>query len=161
MSFARQFVALLAMSLSGFAQRVGSVLTIVIGVTCAVAVLVSMLSMGTGARREALGNARDDRVVFTSLGAQGIGSSIPRDGADTVLNLLAVEFAEGAAPSGAVTLLFSGGGALRLEVECLEVELADLGPARRALRADHPGLPNEHEDRGDESDGRDYHRDCG
>src|SRR5256886_4611908 len=49
-----------------------SVLTIVIGVTCAVAVLVSMLSMGTGARREALGNARDDRVVLSSLGAQGI-----------------------------------------------------------------------------------------
>ena len=28
-----------------------------------------------------------------------------------------------------VTLLFSGGAALRLEVECLEAELADLGPA--------------------------------
>ena len=27
-----------------------------------------------------------------------------------------------------MTLIFSGGGALRLEVECLEVELADLGP---------------------------------
>jgi hypothetical protein len=45
-----------------------------------------------------------------------------------VLNLLAVEFAERDAPSGAVTLTFSGGGALRLEVECLEAELADLGP---------------------------------
>ena len=72
MSFARQFVALLGISLSGFAQRISSVLTIVISVTCAVAVLVSMLSMGTGARREALGNARDDRVVLSSLGAQGI-----------------------------------------------------------------------------------------
>jgi len=28
-----------------------------------------------------------------------------------------------------VTLTFSGGGALRLEVECLEVELADIGPS--------------------------------
>jgi len=27
-----------------------------------------------------------------------------------------------------VTLIFSGGAALRLEVECLECELADLGP---------------------------------
>jgi len=27
-----------------------------------------------------------------------------------------------------VLLLFSGGGVLRLEVECLEAELADLGP---------------------------------
>jgi hypothetical protein len=47
---------------------------------------------------------------------------------DAVLNLLAVEFTETAAPSGIVTLHFSGGAALRLEVECLECELADLGP---------------------------------
>lgn len=47
---------------------------------------------------------------------------------DAVLNLLAVEYAETEPPSGVVTLIFSGGGVLRLEVECLEVELADLGP---------------------------------
>jgi len=47
---------------------------------------------------------------------------------DAVLNLLAVEFAETDAPAGIVTLVFSGGGAMRLEVECLEAELADLGP---------------------------------
>jgi len=47
---------------------------------------------------------------------------------DAVLNLLAVEFTESSSPAGVVTLLFSGGGALRLEVECLECELADLGP---------------------------------
>lgn len=50
-------------------------------------------------------------------------------GKDTVLNLLAVEFTPTEAPSGIVTLIFSGGGTLRLEVECLEAELADLGPA--------------------------------
>src|SRR5262245_26868679 len=48
---------------------------------------------------------------------------------DAVLNLLAVEFEETSTPAGIVTLFFSGGGALRLEVECLECELADLGPA--------------------------------
>ncbi len=47
---------------------------------------------------------------------------------DRVLNLLAVEFAETDAPAGTVILTFSGGGMLRLEVECLECELADLGP---------------------------------
>ena len=47
---------------------------------------------------------------------------------DEVLNLLAVEFTETDAPGGVVTLTFSGGPALRLEVECLEAELADLGP---------------------------------
>ncbi len=46
---------------------------------------------------------------------------------DTRLNLLAVEFAERDAPAGVVTMTFSGGGVIRLEVECLEAELADLG----------------------------------
>jgi hypothetical protein len=53
---------------------------------------------------------------------------IPCSQKDAVLNLLAVEFTPTDAPSGVVTLTFSGGAALRLEVECLEAELADLGP---------------------------------
>jgi len=58
---------------------------------------------------------------------------------DEVLNLLAVEFAETTSPSGIVTLHFSGGGALRLEVECLECELADLGPTWTTVnRPSHP-----------------------
>jgi hypothetical protein len=54
--------------------------------------------------------------------------SVNPAGKDAVLNLLAVEYSETQTPSGVVTLIFSGGGALRLEVECLEAELADLGP---------------------------------
>ena len=50
-------------------------------------------------------------------------------GKDAVLNLLTIEFAAADEPSGVVTLIFSGGAALRLEVECLEAELADLGPS--------------------------------
>ena len=50
-------------------------------------------------------------------------------GKDSVLNLLAVEFAETDAPAGLVTITFSGGACMRLEVECLEAELADLGPS--------------------------------
>jgi hypothetical protein len=46
---------------------------------------------------------------------------------DAKLNLLAVEFAETDGPAGVVSLIFSGGGVIRLEVECLEAELADLG----------------------------------
>ncbi|MBX6328196.1 MAG: DUF2948 family protein [Pseudolabrys sp.] len=49
-------------------------------------------------------------------------------GREAVLNLLAVEFKATDAPAGVVTLTFSGGGTLRLDVECLEAELADLGP---------------------------------
>ena len=55
--------------------------------------------------------------------------SVNPAGKDAVLNLLAVEFSGTEAPAGVVTLTFSGGGALRLEVECLEVELADIGPS--------------------------------
>jgi hypothetical protein len=46
-----------------------------------------------------------------------------------VLELLALTFESGEEPSGAVTLLFAGGGAIRLEVECIEAELRDLGAA--------------------------------
>ncbi len=55
--------------------------------------------------------------------------SVDPAGKDAVLNLLAVEFSETDPPAGVVTLIFSGGGMLRLEVECLEAELADLGPS--------------------------------
>jgi hypothetical protein len=56
-----------------------------------------------------------------------------QDRPDDILNLLHVEFIPGEAPSGAVALVFSGGCALRLEVECLEARMADLGP-RRSVR---------------------------
>ena len=57
---------------------------------------------------------------------------------DAVLNLLAVEYNETDAPAGTITLIFSGGAALRLEVECLECELADLGPTwTAAARPEH------------------------
>jgi hypothetical protein len=55
-----------------------------------------------------------------------------------LLNLLAVSFSETDAPAGTVTLTFSGGGMIRLEVECLEAELADLGEvSTAALCPDH------------------------
>jgi hypothetical protein len=59
---------------------------------------------------------------------------------DAQLNLLAVEFAVTDAPAGVVSLIFSGGGVIRLEVECLEAELADLGEvSAAAIRPDHFG----------------------
>ena len=58
---------------------------------------------------------------------------LDQDGKDSVLNLLAIEFAEHDAPAGTVTLTFSGGGAIRLEVECLEAELVDLGEVFAAM----------------------------
>jgi hypothetical protein len=47
---------------------------------------------------------------------------------DAVVSLLAIEFAPkgGEDPGGAVTLVFSGGGAIRLEVECIAAGLTDV-----------------------------------
>ncbi|WGM48644.1 hypothetical protein KOAAANKH_03549 [Brevundimonas sp. NIBR10] len=45
---------------------------------------------------------------------------------DTPLELLAIDFEEGEAPGGKVTLMFAGGGDLRAEVECLDAVVADL-----------------------------------
>ncbi|MBV8492334.1 MAG: ABC transporter permease [Alphaproteobacteria bacterium] len=87
----KQFFGLLVVNVAGTLERLGSALTIVIGVTCAVAVLVSMLAIGVGARKEELGNARADRVVFSSTGAQGFQSSIPRDEAATASELAGIK----------------------------------------------------------------------
>jgi putative ABC transport system permease protein len=88
MSFANQFGALLRMNLASIGARLGLVCTIVIGVACAVGVLVSMLAMGVGARREVLGNVRPDRVVLMSLDAQGpFQSSIAKDAASLIGDL--------------------------------------------------------------------------
>jgi hypothetical protein len=58
------------------------------------------------------------------------------------LALLAVTFqpaSQGDTPEGNVTLTFSGGAAIRLSVECIEVELKDLGAAWTAKRSpEHP-----------------------
>lgn len=48
---------------------------------------------------------------------------------DQVLSLLTLTFAARDEPQGIITLTFAGGGALRLEVECIEAALSDLGAA--------------------------------
>ncbi len=53
--------------------------------------------------------------------------SLDFDQRDLTLELLGVEFHPGQLPGGSVLLMFAGGGALRLDVECIECELADLG----------------------------------
>ena len=87
MNFVRQFLALLRISLEGEGARIGSVLTILVGVTCTVAVLVSMLAMGTGAHRQATGDVRDDEVVIQTKGARVVQSNISRDEAVAVRDL--------------------------------------------------------------------------
>lgn len=46
---------------------------------------------------------------------------------DGVLELLSITFEETEAPSGNITLALAGGGTLLLSVECIEVQMSDLG----------------------------------
>ena len=55
-----------------------------------------------------------------------VSSGVPRGDGDTILSLLSVEFSETDAPSGQVTLTLAGDGALRLDVEALDVTLKDV-----------------------------------
>ncbi|RUU13833.1 DUF2948 family protein [Mesorhizobium sp. USDA-HM6] len=62
-----------------------------------------------------------DRV----LGAKTSG--IQRDKPAEVLSLLAVSFIAISKPAGIIELVFSGGGTIMLDVECIEARLADIG----------------------------------
>ena len=58
-----------------------------------------------------------------------------------VISLLAIAFEETNAPSGTVTLFFSGGPQIALDVECIEAELRDLGAAWATKnRPHHPDV---------------------
>jgi len=67
-----------------------------------------------------------DRV----LGAKTNG--VPRGKPAEVLSLLAISFVEISKPAGIVELIFSGGGTIMLDVECIEARLADIGGAWEA-----------------------------
>jgi putative ABC transport system permease protein len=87
MTFLRQVLGLLTMNLSAITQRKASVLTIIVGVTAAVGVMVSMLAMGTGARRQETADARPDRVVLTTTGTRPGQGNISRDEIAAILAL--------------------------------------------------------------------------
>jgi hypothetical protein len=72
--------------------------------------------------RRLIAALRFDRVL--SCKSRNINLGAP----ETALELLGIEFHPAEPPGGSAVLMFSHGGALRLDVECLECELADLGP---------------------------------
>jgi len=76
---------------------------------------------GETAPRRLIAALRFDRVL--SCKSRNIELEAP----GTALELLGIEFHPGDAPGGSAVLMFSNGGALRLDVECLECELTDLG----------------------------------
>jgi len=59
-------------------------------------------------------------------------SHLGLDGEAKVRNLLGITFQKTEEPSGLVFLNFGDGAIVRLEVECLEAELRDVGPRKAA-----------------------------
>jgi len=67
---------------------------------------------------------------------------VKRGAPDAVVSLLAVRFTPkgGGDPAGTVELVFAGGGTIRLEVECIDAGLSDVGQEWAARgRPDHDG----------------------
>jgi len=54
-------------------------------------------------------------------------SGFDRNKGETTLNLLSITFTGEDAPGGVIDLVFSGGAAVRLHVDCIDAHLRDLG----------------------------------
>jgi hypothetical protein len=76
---------------------------------------------GETAPRRLIAALRFDRVLACK------SRDIDLETSEATLELLGIEFHPGEPFGGSAVLMFSQGGALRLDVECLECELADLG----------------------------------
>ena len=76
---------------------------------------------GEAAPRRLVAALRFDRVLACK------SRNIDVQDAEAALELVGIEFHSADPPSGCALLMFSQGGALRLDVECLECELTDLG----------------------------------
>lgn len=88
-----------------------------------------------------VGDKADERraaVLHFDRVSRVVSTGIRPDDDKTVAVLLAVTFTATDEPAGVVTLHFAGGGRIRLEVECIEARLADLGEAWAArARPEH------------------------
>jgi len=92
------------------------------------------------------GNAGKSRIIRrrTAIRFEHVTNAklfkIKRDASEALLELLSIEFRDREPPAGTITLNFAGGGAIELEVECIEAQLNDLGPKWRAGSIpEHPG----------------------
>lgn len=87
-------------------------------------------------RWEAEGKTRERvRSGLQVGGVLGVKSrKLRRDAKGAVVELLSLTFEPGEAPGGVLVFTFAGGGDLRVEVECLDLILADVSDPWRTPR---------------------------
>ncbi len=80
---------------------------------------------------------RKGERVWSVLSFEGVlgvkAYKIAQSKRDAFASLLSISFEAGVAPSGLVTLNLADGGAIALDIECLDVVLSDIGEAREAI----------------------------
>ncbi|MCJ2058551.1 DUF2948 family protein [Methylobacterium sp. J-048] len=76
--------------------------------------------------RRRLAGVHVERVLSVKTRGLAPGDAMP-------MSLLALTFEATDPPSGHIDMVFSGGAAVRLEVECIEVRMKDLGPVWEAV----------------------------
>jgi hypothetical protein len=92
-------------------------------------------------QREAKGFERN-RAALCFKQVKSVRSiGIDRKAKEKVLSLLAVLFdKDGEGPDGHIELVLAGGGSILLDVDCIEVQLADTGGTwETTLKPRHPG----------------------
>jgi hypothetical protein len=92
------------------------------------AALFNRFQWEAGARR---GNLRLQSGLHIDGVLSAKSSKIKRGAPDAVVSLLAIKFTPRTAndPDGTIELIFSGGGVLKLEVECIDAGLSDISGA--------------------------------
>ncbi|MEM0899770.1 MAG: DUF2948 family protein [Pseudomonadota bacterium] len=79
-------------------------------------------------KRKKTHQRRQSALSFARV--KGVQSTGVKRGDDSqALSLLALRFSGADAPAGTIEIVFSDGPAIRLDVECVEAQLADLGGA--------------------------------
>lgn len=89
-------------------------------------------TLGKAGRRGS-GERRRSVLSFARVEAAKVNGLNPAD-KDAVVSVLAVLFEPGDAPAGAINVVCAGDAVIRLEVECIEAQLTDLGAAWEAVR---------------------------
>lgn len=88
------------------------------------------LTLGLNRLRWEADNKAAAERIRTGLQFAGVlavrSKNLRRDARAAIISLMDLSFEAGEAPGGCVVLTFSGGGELRVDVECIDVAMADV-----------------------------------